>query len=100
MALVSDEIYSCFNFDGQFTSPAQFNDQSLAIDGFSKSCAMTGWRVGYAHGPSEVIDAMIKLQQYTFVCSPQPAQWAGRDGNGLRRGRVPRRLSSQTRPDR
>ena len=38
---------------------------------------MTGWRLGYAHGPAEVIAQMIKLQQYTFVCAPQPAQWAG-----------------------
>jgi aspartate aminotransferase/aminotransferase len=36
---------------------------------------MTGWRVGYVHGPSEVINTMLKLQQYSFVCSPQPAQW-------------------------
>ena len=36
---------------------------------------MTGWRVGYVHGPSEVIQTMLKLQQYSFVCSPQPAQW-------------------------
>jgi len=47
------------------------------IDGFSKSHAMTGWRLGYVHGPSLVIDTMIKLQQYSFVCAPQPAQWAG-----------------------
>ena len=38
---------------------------------------MTGWRVGYVHGPAEVIETMIKLQQYTFVCAPQPVQWAG-----------------------
>ena len=37
---------------------------------------MTGWRVGYAHGPSAIIDSMNKIQQYTFVCSPHPAQWA------------------------
>ena len=37
---------------------------------------MTGWRVGFAHGPTAVIETMIKLQQYTFVCAPQPAQWA------------------------
>jgi aspartate aminotransferase len=47
------------------------------IDGFSKSHAMTGWRLGFVHGPAEVIDTMIKLQQYTFVCAPQPVQWAG-----------------------
>jgi aspartate aminotransferase len=38
---------------------------------------MTGWRLGYAHGPAEVIQQMIKLQQFTFVCAPQPVQWAG-----------------------
>ena len=37
---------------------------------------MTGWRLGFAHGPAEIIQQMIKLQQYTFVCAPQPAQWA------------------------
>ena len=38
---------------------------------------MTGWRLGFVHGPAEIIDTMIKLQQYTFVCAPQPVQWAG-----------------------
>ena len=75
--LVSDEIYSQFCYDGPFVSPAGFNDQTLVIDGFSKSHAMTGWRVGFVHGPSAVIEAMIKLQQYSFVCAPQPCQWAG-----------------------
>jgi aspartate aminotransferase/aminotransferase len=77
IALVSDEIYSHFCYDAPFVSPAQFNPQTLVIDGFSKSHAMTGWRLGFAHGPAEVIAQMIKLQQYTFVCAPQPAQWAG-----------------------
>src|SRR5437762_2715464 len=75
--LVSDEIYSTFCFDGPLISPAAFNDRTLVIDGFSKSHGMTGWRLGYVHGPGEIIDAMIKLQQYTFVCAPQPVQWAG-----------------------
>lgn len=74
--LVSDEIYSQFCYDSPLVSPASYNDRTLVIDGFSKSHAITGWRVGFAHGPTEVIDAMIKLQQYTFVCAPQPAQWA------------------------
>ena len=77
VALLSDEIYSQFCYDSPFISPAQFNDQTIVIDGFSKSHAMTGWRVGMVHGPQEIIDTMIKLQQYTFVCAPQPAQWAG-----------------------
>jgi aspartate aminotransferase/aminotransferase len=77
IALVSDEIYSHYCYDAPFVSPAKFNPQTLVIDGFSKSHAMTGWRLGFAHGPKEVIQQMIKLQQYTFVCAPQPSQWAG-----------------------
>lgn len=75
IALLSDEIYSRFFYDEEFVSPASFNDQTIVIDGFSKSHAMTGWRVGYVHGPSEIINTMLKVQQYSFVCSPQPAQW-------------------------
>lgn len=75
IALVSDEIYRHFFYDDPFVSPAQFNDQTIVIDGFSKSHAMTGWRVGFVHGPSELMNAMLKLQQYSFVCAPQPAQW-------------------------
>ena len=75
--LLSDEIYRSFCYDAPFVSPAQYNEQTLVIDGFSKSHAMTGWRLGFVHGPARVIDAMLKLQQYTFVCAPQPAQWAG-----------------------
>jgi aspartate/methionine/tyrosine aminotransferase len=77
IAIVSDEIYSHFCYDEPFLSPAAFNDQAIVIDGFSKSHAMTGWRLGFVHGPAEVMDAMVKLQQYSFVCAPQPVQWAG-----------------------
>jgi len=77
IALVSDEIYRAYCFDRPFYSPAAYNDRTIVIDGFSKTYAMTGWRLGFAHGPAELINEMIKLQQYTFVCAPQPAQWAG-----------------------
>jgi aspartate aminotransferase/aminotransferase len=77
VALVSDEIYNRFTYDAPFVSPAQFNPETLVIDGFSKTYGMTGWRLGFAHGPAEIIQQMIKLQQYTFVCAPQPVQWAG-----------------------
>jgi aspartate/methionine/tyrosine aminotransferase len=77
VALVSDEIYRDFCYDQPFVSPARFNERTIVIDGFSKSHAMTGWRLGFVHGPAAVIDTMIKLQQYTFVCAPQPVQWAG-----------------------
>lgn len=74
--LVSDEIYSKFTYDVPHTSAASFNERTVVIDGFSKSYAMTGLRVGYVHGPAEVIDTMIKVQQFTFVCAPHPVQWA------------------------
>lgn len=76
IALVSDEIYSQFVYDEKLASPADVNPQTIVIDGFSKSHAMTGWRVGWVHGPRVLIDTMIKFQQYSFVCAPQPAQWA------------------------
>jgi aspartate aminotransferase len=77
IALISDEIYRTFCYDRPFTSPARWNERTIVIDGFSKSHSMTGWRLGYAHGPEDVILEMIKLQQFTFVCAPQPVQWPG-----------------------
>jgi aspartate aminotransferase len=77
IALISDEIYRAFCYDRPFTSPARWNERTIVIDGFSKSHSMTGWRLGWAHGPEDVIQQMIKLQQFTFVCAPQPVQWAG-----------------------
>lgn len=77
ICLISDEIYRVFSYEAPFVSPARWNDQTLVIDGFSKSHSMTGLRLGFAHGPSHVIQQMIKLQQFTFVCAPQPVQWAG-----------------------
>lgn len=76
IALVSDEIYRSFCYE-PFDSPARYNPDTIVIDGFSKTYGITGWRLGFAHGPRAVIEAMLKLQQYTFVCAPQPAQWAG-----------------------
>ncbi|MAT16329.1 MAG: aspartate aminotransferase [Planctomyces sp.] len=77
IVLVSDEIYRSFCYDSEFVSPAKWNDETIVIDGFSKSHSMTGWRLGYVHGPQAVLQQMIKLQQFTFVCAPHPVQWAG-----------------------
>ncbi|MCA9093854.1 MAG: aminotransferase class I/II-fold pyridoxal phosphate-dependent enzyme [Planctomycetaceae bacterium] len=77
IALISDEIYKAFCYDAPFVSPARWNPQTIVIDGFSKSHSMTGWRIGWAHGPQHVIQQMLKLQQFTFVCSPHPVQHAG-----------------------
>jgi aspartate aminotransferase/aminotransferase len=75
--LLSDEIYRVFCYGRPFTSPAEFNENVLVFDGFSKAYGMTGWRLGYAHGPARLIEEMIKLQQFTFVCAPSMVQYAG-----------------------
>lgn len=75
--LISDEIYKTFCYDRPFVSPAKWNEQTIVIDGFSKSHSMTGWRIGWVHGPQHVIQQMLKLQQFTFVCAPHPVQYAG-----------------------
>jgi aspartate/methionine/tyrosine aminotransferase len=76
IALISDEIYREFCYDGPTASPAKWNDQTMVVDGFSKTYGVTGWRLGFMHGPAEVIDKLTMLQQYTFVCAPHPLQWA------------------------
>ena len=78
LLLVSDEIYEPFLYDAArgLPSPAKLYDRTLILRGFSKSHAMTGWRLGYAAGPAEVISQMTKLQQYTYVCPPSPLQYA------------------------
>ena len=84
--LLSDEIYDEFCYekvasDGnappRCPSPMAYNRETLLMRGFSKTYAMTGWRLGYAVGPKPVIEQMTKLQQYSFVCAPSMAQVAG-----------------------
>lgn len=74
--LISDEVYRLFCYESEFVSPARWNDQVLVVDGFSKAYGMTGWRLGFAHGPSRLIAEMAKLQQFSFVCAPAPLQHA------------------------
>ena len=76
LLIISDEIYSVFSYDGPAPSMARLYGPSLLLSGFSKSHAAPGWRIGYAWGPSAIIAEMGKLQQYTFVCAPAPAQHA------------------------
>ncbi|HEV3257061.1 MAG TPA: aminotransferase class I/II-fold pyridoxal phosphate-dependent enzyme [Gemmataceae bacterium] len=75
--LLSDEVYRVFSYDEGFCSPAEFNEDVVVFDGFSKAYGMTGWRLGFAHGPRHVIEEMIKLQQFSFVCAPSMVQHAG-----------------------
>jgi aspartate/methionine/tyrosine aminotransferase len=75
--LLSDEVYRVFCYDQPFVSPAEFNEDVIVFDGFSKAYGMTGWRLGFAHGPRRLIEEMIKLQQFSFVCAPSMVQHAG-----------------------
>lgn len=75
--LISDEIYSTFIYDDSFVTPASFAQNVLICSSFSKTHAMPGWRLGYAYGPQIIVQAMIAMQQSTFVCAPTMAQAAG-----------------------
>ncbi len=74
--LLSDEIYRAFHYDAPPRSPAEFDPDVLVVEGFGKTYGVTGWRLGFAHGPRAVIDEMAKLQQFTFVCAPSAFQAA------------------------
>lgn len=75
---ISDEIYDIFSYDHPTVSISDFYlEGTIVLKGFSKSHAMTGWRLGYAAGPKEIIQTMAKFQQFTFVCAPSIAQAAG-----------------------
>jgi aspartate/methionine/tyrosine aminotransferase len=79
LLILSDEIYQEFSYDQPSPSIAQFYENTLVLRGFSKSYGLPGWRLGYvaaAAGLSGVIEQMATLQQYTFVCAPQPFQKA------------------------
>jgi aspartate/methionine/tyrosine aminotransferase len=75
--LISDEIYRAFCYDTEYSSAGEFDANVLVIEGFGKTYGMTGWRLGYAHGPRVIIEEMLKLQQCTFVCAPSIVQYAG-----------------------
>ena len=77
LLVISDEIYEQFSYDMKPHCIAQFHDRVLVLHGLSKLAAMTGWRVGFAAGPAEIITQMTVLQQYSFVCAPSFAQKAG-----------------------
>ena len=78
--VVSDEIYSELNYTGRphvsiATLPGM-RERTIVINGFSKSYAMTGWRLGYTAGPRHIMDQMLKIQQYAIMCAPTTSQYA------------------------
>lgn len=77
--VMTDEIYEQFCYDGPCTSIGKYHEKVLVLRGFSKSYAMTGWRLAYVAAPASmrpVVEEMTKIQQYTFVCAPTPFQKA------------------------
>lgn len=76
LLVISDEIYESFVYDAPYTSVGSRFDQVLILGGFSKSYGAAGWRLGFAFGSPNLIDAMRTLQQFSFVCAPTPLQHA------------------------
>ncbi|MBG83094.1 MAG: aspartate aminotransferase [Phycisphaerae bacterium] len=87
--LLSDEIYDLFTYSsmrderGRSPSPGNHGRDMLIVRGFGKNYGCTGWRLGYAAGPSWLIHQMSKFQQYSFVCAPSMAQHAVIAANGV-----------------
>lgn len=74
---ISDEIYEFYCYDAPMIRLRDLcRENTLTLGGFSKSHAMTGWRVGWAAGPADLVQAMTKFQQFSFVCAPTPFQAA------------------------
>lgn len=79
LILVSDEIYGELTYGSDHVSIAAFpgmKERTIYLNGFSKAFAMTGWRIGYACGPADIIAAMTKIHQYTMMCVPIMSQFA------------------------
>ncbi len=77
--VMSDEIYSALTYKGEHISIASIEgmkERTILINGFSKAYAMTGWRLGYACGPSKIIKQMTKIHQFAIMCAPTTSQYA------------------------
>lgn len=81
LVVLSDEIYEKILFDDAIHySPAALDgmrERTVTVNGFSKAYSMTGWRLGYAGAPEHLMDALVRVRQYTTTCAPSVSQWAG-----------------------
>lgn len=78
--VISDEIYSELTYKGEHTTIASFpgmKERTVLINGFSKAFAMTGWRLGYACAPEQILTHMLKIHQFAIMCAPTTSQYAG-----------------------
>ncbi len=79
LLVISDEIYSELSYAKPHITIASFpgmKERTILINGFSKSYAMTGWRLGYAAGPKEILSQMLKIHQFAIMCAPTTSQYA------------------------
>jgi aminotransferase len=79
LIVISDELYSQLVYDVEhvcFPSLAEMHERTILLNGFSKAYAMTGWRIGYAAAPAEILSVMRKVHQYTIMCAPTASQYA------------------------
>lgn len=80
--VISDEIYSELTYGREHVTVAStpgMKERTILINGFSKAFAMTGWRLGYACGPRNIMEQMIKIHQFAIMCAPTNSQYAGID---------------------
>ena len=80
--VISDEIYAELTYKGEHVSIATLpgmQERTILINGFSKAYAMTGWRLGYACGPANIIEQMLKIHQFAIMCAPTTSQYAAVD---------------------
>lgn len=80
LLVIADEVYSELTYDTKHASIVSIpgmKERTILLNGFSKAFAMTGWRLGFAAGPQEIIDTMLKIHQYTMLCAPSISQYAG-----------------------
>ena len=89
IVVISDEIYAELTYGGQthvsFAAIDGMRERTITLNGFSKAFAMTGWRMGYACAPAEMLRVMLKMHQYTILCAPTAGQYAALEA--LRVGR-------------
>ena len=78
--VLSDEIYGELTYTGKphvsIASLPGMKERTVVVNGFSKAYAMTGWRLGFACGPQEIISQMVKIHQYAIMCAPTTSQYA------------------------
>lgn len=88
LIVFSDEIYAELSYEKEhvcFSSLPDMKEQTIVINGFSKAFAMTGWRLGFVLAPPDLLDAMLKIHQYSLMCAPTMAQYGALEAmtNGM-----------------